>query len=155
MWGPVVVVQNYCSPKLPWRGPFATLSSPSRIGTRNCDKMFSWAYFVEIVVFRSFANLTPPSSKTHTHIHICRCYSDTKSLAWVLGQLTCPLAALEKLHFMHIMLMSVMHIPWSISSFLASGWGGLGWVLNVPVQQLPSIIDANLQIFANTFQVHS
>ena len=44
------------------------------------------------MVFRPFANLTPPFRglsplQQNIHIHICRCHSDTKSLAWVLGRL--------------------------------------------------------------------
>ena len=44
------------------------------------------------MVFRPFANLTPPFRglsplQQNIHIHICRCHSDTKSLAWVLGGL--------------------------------------------------------------------
>jgi hypothetical protein len=44
------------------------------------------------MIFRPFANLTPrfrglSPLQQNTHIHICRCHSDTKSLAWVLGRL--------------------------------------------------------------------
>ena len=44
------------------------------------------------MVFRPFATLTPrfrglSPLQQNTHIHICRCHSDTKSLAWVLGRL--------------------------------------------------------------------
>ena len=34
------VVQNYGTPKLPLRRPFANLSRPSRIGTGNYDHVF-------------------------------------------------------------------------------------------------------------------
>ena len=44
------------------------------------------------MIFRPFANLTPrfrglSPLQQNTHIHICRCHSDTKNLAWVLGRL--------------------------------------------------------------------
>ena len=46
------------------------------------------------MIFRPFANLTPrfrglSPLQQNTHIHICRCHSDTKTknLAWVLGRL--------------------------------------------------------------------
>ena len=67
--------------------PFRALSRPSRIGTRNYDHVFVCKFCINgIQTFRQpFAALSPLQQK---HVHICRCHSDTKSLAWVLEPLS-------------------------------------------------------------------
>ena len=90
------VVQNYGTRKRPktprFREPFAPFRAPAESGHEIMIR-FSFTYkFINIMVFRPFANLTPPFRglsplQQNIHIHICRCHSDTKSLAWVLGRL--------------------------------------------------------------------
>ena len=85
------------SPKLPFtppfRDPFAPFR-PSRIGTGNYDHVFVCIFCINggIQTFREpFAALSQPfATAAKTHVHICRCHSYTKSLAWVLERL--PLA---------------------------------------------------------------
>ena len=85
-----MVPENALTPR--FREPFAPFRAPAESGHEIMIK-FSFTYrFIDIMVFRPFANLTPPFRglsplQQNIHIHICRCHSDTKSLAWVLGRL--------------------------------------------------------------------
>ena len=90
-----MVVQNYGSPKRPLRHAFTTVSRPSRpsrIGTGNYDHVFVCIFCINsgIQTFREpFAALSQPfATAAKTHVHICRCHSYTKSLAWVLERLS-------------------------------------------------------------------
>ena len=91
-WGlsKIMVPDNALTPR--FREPFAPFRTPAESGHEIMIR-FSFTYkFINIMVFRPFANLTPPFRglsplQQDIHIHICRCHSDTKSLAWVLGQL--------------------------------------------------------------------
>ena len=86
------VVQNYGTRQRPYAALSRTFRAPAESGHEIMIR-FSFTYkFINIMVFRPFANLTPPFRglsplQQDIHIHICRCHSDTKSLAWVLGQL--------------------------------------------------------------------
>ena len=78
--------QNYGSPKLPLRRTFATLSRPSRIGTRNYDHVFLCMFRINgIQTFcETFAAFSRPfATAAKTRLHICRCHLDTKRFAWV------------------------------------------------------------------------
>ena len=88
------VVQNYGTRKRPYAArsrTFRALSRPSRIGTWDYDQVFVYLRFINngIQTFREpYAALSRLSPlQQNIHIHICRCHSDTKSLAWVLGRL--------------------------------------------------------------------
>ena len=91
-WGlsKIMVPENALMPR--FREPFAPFRAPAESGHEIMIR-FSFTYkFINIMVFTPFANLTPPFRglsplQQNIHIHICRCHSDTKSLAWVLGRL--------------------------------------------------------------------
>ena len=93
------VVQNFGFPKLPLRGAFATLSRlfmPQKNRHRNL-----WSCFPVHISFKTnhintgtqtfrkhFAALSRPSATAaKTHVHICRCHSNTKRFAWVSARL--------------------------------------------------------------------
>ena len=92
IWGlsKIMVPENALTPH--FREPFAPFRAQAESGHEMMIR-FSFTYrFINIMVFRPFANLTPPFRglsplQQNVHIHICRCHSDTKSLAWVLGRL--------------------------------------------------------------------
>ena len=72
----------------PYAAPFALFRAPAESG-RGIFFRFSFLYgFINscIQTFREpYAALLP--LQQNIHIHICRCHSDTRSLAWVLGRL--------------------------------------------------------------------
>ena len=94
IWGlsKIMVPENALTPRVrePF-APFRALSRPSRIGTWDYDQVFVYLRFINngIQTFREpYAALSRLSPlQQNIHIHICRCHSDTKSLAWVLGRL--------------------------------------------------------------------
>ena len=74
-----------------FREPFAPFRAPAESG-HGIMIGFSFIYRFINSTMRPFANLTPrfrglSPLQQNIHIHICRCHSDTKSLAWVLGRL--------------------------------------------------------------------
>ena len=80
---------------VPENCPYAALSRTFRAPAESGHGImigFSFIYRFINSTMRPFANLTPrfrglSPLQQNIHIHICRCHSDTKSLAWVLGRL--------------------------------------------------------------------
>ena len=85
LWYPkTALTPRFCEPFAPFRAP-AESGHGIMIG-------FSFIYRFINSTMRPFANLTPrfrglSPLQQNIHIHLCRCHSDTKSLAWVLGRL--------------------------------------------------------------------
>ena len=101
----------------PYAAPFALFRAPAESG-RGIFFRFSFLYgFINscIQTFREpYAALLP--LQQNIHIHICRCHSDTRSLAWVLGRLP----------YIYICMMSLgydshIYIYIYISIFIMSG----------------------------------
>ena len=79
---------------VPENCPYAALSRTFRAPAESGHGImirFSFIYkFINsgIQAFRKpYAALSRPFATAAKHVHICRCHSDTKSLAWVLGGL--------------------------------------------------------------------
>ena len=93
---------------LPSNCPYATLSRPFRApaesgqGIINYDHVFACIFPLNsgIQTFREpFAALLRLfSTEAKTHVHICKCHSDTKGLAWVLERLPAVVAFASNMH---------------------------------------------------------
>ena len=114
MWG----CPKLCTRKLPLRRalvnlsrPFAPFRAPAESGHGNMIALSFIYRFINsgIQTFREppspFRGLSP--LQQNIHIHIRRCHSDTKSLAWVLGRLP----------IIYVYIYICINLLWALGSF--------------------------------------